>query len=153
MFKALLVPVDGSEPSAAAVELALQVAAEDHAALHFVYVLEIDKIAAATVPVSMNPEVIFDAARSAGEEILATAKARAQKSGLAPATRLLEGDCVEAVLKYAGDNAADLLVIGSHSRGGIARALLGSVAEGILRRSPIPVLVTHAPPAERAAPT
>jgi len=57
----------------------------------------------------------------------------------------LEGDCVGALLDLAERMNADLIVVGSHGRGGISRAILGSVAEGILRRSAMPVLVMHAP--------
>ncbi|HLW38125.1 MAG TPA: universal stress protein [Candidatus Eremiobacteraceae bacterium] len=147
MFANIVVPIDGSEPAAAAIDLALRMVKEQRAALSFIYVLEIEKLAIATVPVSMNPELIFDEARKAAEEILTGAKARAKKAGVEADVRLLEGDCVDSVLQFARDNKSELIVIGSHGRTGITRALLGSVAEGIIRRAPVPVLVTHPPQA------
>lgn len=146
MFATIVVPIDGSEPAAAAIDLALRMVKEQRAALSFIYVLEVEKLAIATVPVSMNPELIFEEARKAAEEILAGAKARAKKAGVEARVRLLEGDCVDSVLQFAHDGKSDLIVIGSHGRKGISRALLGSVAEGIIRRAPIPVLVTHPAP-------
>jgi len=145
MFANIVVPIDGSEPAAVAIDLALRMVKEQHAALSFIYVLEIEKLAIATVPVSMNPELIFDEARKAAQEILTGAKTRAKKAGVEADVRLLEGDCVDSVLQFARDNKSELIIIGSHGRTGITRALLGSVAEGIIRRAPVPVLVTHPP--------
>ena len=54
------------------------------------------------------------------------------------------GSPVGEVVKAAKDWPADLIVIGSHGRGGIRRALLGSVAEGVMRQAPCPVLVVRA---------
>ena len=54
------------------------------------------------------------------------------------------GSPVTEIVKAAKDWPADLIVIGSHGRGGIRRALLGSVAEGVMRQAPCPVLVVRA---------
>ena len=145
MFKDILVPVDGSAPSDAAVKLAAKVAAGEHAKVTFAHVVEIGKLAAMAAPSSLDPAFALDAARTAGEELLARAKASAASAHLKVATILLEGDTVEALLDLTRSQTFDLIIVGSHGRGGISRAILGSVAEGILRRASIPVLVTHAP--------
>jgi nucleotide-binding universal stress UspA family protein len=49
------------------------------------------------------------------------------------------------IARAAKDWSADLIIIGSHGRSGIRRALLGSVAEGVMRNAPCPVLVVRAP--------
>ena len=49
-----------------------------------------------------------------------------------------------AILQAASEWGADLIVIGSHGRDGLTRALLGSVAEGVMRQAPCPVLVVKA---------
>jgi nucleotide-binding universal stress UspA family protein len=145
VFKDILVPVDGSAPSDAAVKLAAKVAADEHAKVTFAHVVEIGKLAAMAAPSSLDPAFALDAARSAGEELLARAKASAASAHLKVTTILLEGDTVEALLDFTRSQTFDLIIVGSHGRGGISRAILGSVAEGILRRASIPVLVTHAP--------
>ena len=54
----------------------------------------------------------------------------------------------KGLIEFAGNHHAELLVIGTHSRNLLSRVLLGSVAEGVVRRSPIPVLVVPNSPAE-----
>ena len=52
---------------------------------------------------------------------------------------------VEEVVALATDELADLVVIGSHGRGGVGRVLLGSVADRVIRLAPCPVLTVRAP--------
>lgn len=145
MFHNILVPVDGSPPSDAAITLALKVAADEGATVTFAHALEVARLAAMASPSSIDPSFAIEAAHTAAKDILERAKDHAAGSKLTVSTVLLEGDCVPALLALAKERKVDLIIVGSHGRGGISRALLGSVAEGILRRSPIPVLVTHAP--------
>ena len=53
---------------------------------------------------------------------------------------LLEGDVAQCVLDFADKKHIDLFVLGTHGRGGLGKALMGSVAEKVFRRSPVPVL-------------
>jgi nucleotide-binding universal stress UspA family protein len=145
VFHNILVPVDGSAPSDSAAALAVKVAADEKATITFAHVVEVAKLAAVASSSSMDPTFAVDAARTAGQEILDAARAKASSATLSISTVLLEGDTVSAILDQARDREVDLIIVGSHGRGGIQRAILGSVAEGILRRSPVPVLVTHAP--------
>jgi nucleotide-binding universal stress UspA family protein len=66
-----------------------------------------------------------------------------ERLSLAPSTlEFVEvGTPATAITRAANDWPADLIVIGSHGRGGMRRALLGSVAEGVMRNSPCPVVV------------
>jgi len=53
---------------------------------------------------------------------------------------LLEGPVAESLLQQAGHNHTDLIVVGTHGRGGLGKVFLGSVAEKVFRQSPVPVL-------------
>ena len=53
---------------------------------------------------------------------------------------LLEGDIAQAILDFAHQKQIDVIVVGTHGRGGLGRALMGSVAENVFRHSPVPVL-------------
>ncbi len=70
---------------------------------------------------------------------------RMRKAGIDTTALLVHGTTVEAILQEASDVAADLIVVGSHGRGAMYKLLVGSVSEGILHKSPLPVLVipTH----------
>jgi nucleotide-binding universal stress UspA family protein len=69
-----------------------------------------------------------------------------QRLSLAPSTlEFVEvGTPATAITRAAKDWPADLIVIGSHGRSGMRRAMLGSVAEGVMRNAPCPVLVVRA---------
>jgi len=145
MFTKILVPVDGSAQSDAAVDLALGLAAETKASVVFIHAVELSKIAAIAAPSAIDPSLAIDAACAAGQSILDDAKRKAMRAAVPAIAELIEDQCVASVTLAARQHKADLIVLGSHGRGGIKRALLGSVAEGILRQSAIPVLVCHAP--------
>src|SRR5579872_728142 len=145
MFNKIVVPVDGSEPSNAAVDLALRIAAEIKIPIAFVHAVELSRIAALSGPSSIDPSIAIDAACQAGEAILKEAKEKAAAAGVSATSELMQDECVRSVLGAVRQSKADLIVVGSHGRSGIARALLGSVAEGILRHSSVPVMVCHAP--------
>ncbi|MBV8082541.1 MAG: universal stress protein [Candidatus Eremiobacteraeota bacterium] len=149
VFTSLFVPVDGSEPSDAATALALRLAADQKAALTFVNVIETNKILASVMPGQgfADPAPAIDALRAAGKQMLADAVSKAQTAGVKAASQLLEGDCVPCIVSMAQQSGADLIVIGSHGRGGLTRLVLGSVAEGVLRHCKTPVLIVKAPAA------
>jgi nucleotide-binding universal stress UspA family protein len=58
---------------------------------------------------------------------------------------LLEGNALQAILEYAESTEEGLVVVGSHGHGVIASVLIGSVAEGVVRKAQIPALVVPAP--------
>lgn len=66
--------------------------------------------------------------------------------GIPVATLVRQGVAVSVILGAISDLGSDLVVLGTHGRTGLRRIVLGSVAEGVVRRSPVPVLVIPAPP-------
>jgi nucleotide-binding universal stress UspA family protein len=77
-----------------------------------------------------------------GRRLLATFAERAPREPL-PKQFLPAGKPVEEIVRTAKDWGADLIVVGSHGRAGVQRALLGSVAEGVMRAAPCAVLVVR----------
>jgi nucleotide-binding universal stress UspA family protein len=148
VFRSLFVPIDGSEPSDAATALALKLAADQNAAMTFVNVVEVDKVLASVLPGQgySDPAPAIDAMRAAGNDMLKNAVGQAQSAGIKARSELIEGNCVPCIIEAAKTAGADLIVIGSHGRGGLTRLVLGSVAEGVLRHCSIPVLITKASP-------
>jgi nucleotide-binding universal stress UspA family protein len=142
-YKRILVPVDGSAPASRGMAEAVKLAKENRARLLLVHVVE--EYPALAMPesgVAVTP--MIDAMKDAGKRVLAGCVKRLARSGVKPETTMVEntsGGITRTVLGQAKRWKADLIVIGSHGRGGVARALMGSDAESIARESPVPVLV------------
>jgi nucleotide-binding universal stress UspA family protein len=139
MFTSILTPVDGSPPSDAAVKLAIAMAKEYKAKLLFLH--------AVAVPLPVHDaggfarEQMVQEERTHGDEILAGAMKLAKDAGVVAETELVGGSVSEAVLTAADEHGCDVIVMGTHGRTGIARAVLGSKTADVLSRSPLPVLV------------
>ena len=142
VFRGLLVPVDGSEQSNAATALAIRIAGDQKAFVTFVNVVEVEKIIASVIPGNKfaDPTPAIEQLRAAGAELLRAAIAKAQEAGVQAHSQMAEGDCVETVVELAKTTGSDLIVLGTHGRKGLERLVLGSVAEGVARKSPVPVL-------------
>lgn len=61
-------------------------------------------------------------------------------------TATATGQVVDRILEYVSKNRIDMIVMGTHGRGGVGHLLLGSVAERVVQRSPVPVLTVHGKP-------
>ena len=143
MFNTILVAVDESEAAREAFELACKLAQEDHAALVLLNVIDVSKLIAASGYDAPYPEQTLDIMRTAGQQLLDARKVTAEKNGITVTTALGEGDAVDEILRVANENGAGLICVGTHGRQGLARLFIGSVAEGVLRRSDVPVLTVR----------
>ncbi|MBV8162937.1 MAG: universal stress protein [Candidatus Eremiobacteraeota bacterium] len=139
MFTSILTPVDGSPPSDAAVKLAIAMAKAYKAKLLFLH--------AVAIPLPVHDaggfarEQIVQEEQTRGDEILGEAMKLAKDAGVAAQTQLVGGSVSEAVLTAADEHGCDVIVMGTHGRTGIARAVLGSKTADVIARSPLPVLV------------
>lgn len=146
MFKHILVATDGSAASEHAAQLAVDLARTHGAKLTAVFV--VDPYPYMGVG-EINP-LGFQAYMSAAQQHAASAHAQVEalcKRGgatIALQARLVENvGAATGIVETAKTEEADLLVIGSHGRSGLARLFLGSVATKVVAESPIPVLVTR----------
>ncbi len=145
-FSKILVAVDFSDDSAAALEMGMRLARGLSAELHIVHSyrlpVEVFSPYGLALPASVMPEI-----RRAGEEGLRQEVERAAQGGVEAIGHLREGPAAEAIAETARDLGADLLVLGTRGRTGLAHVVLGSVAERTLRIAPCPVLTVKAKPA------
>ncbi len=152
MYEKILVPVDGSPTSQRGLDEAIKLAGLTggricvfHAIDEFVYSAGIDGFGgAAAIGAGMIPEI-----RKGGERLLEEAKLRVEASGLAAETAMastIDGRISDLTIAQAKAWEADLIVLGTHGRRGVGRALMGSDAEQILRQAPVPVLLVRAAP-------
>jgi nucleotide-binding universal stress UspA family protein len=148
MFKNILVATDFSEPSSAATGLAVDLATTLGSALTLVHVFDLPGYAYAGTPFTIVDLLapVEEAAQAELDRALESVKRRV------PAARamLRRGAPWQEILRAIEESRADLVVLGTRGRQGVTRALLGSVAEKVVRMSPVPVLTLQAPPrAER----
>jgi len=97
-------------------------------------------------PGSVTPEYWqewHDRAEAHAEDVFESARAMAEEYGRHVQTALEFGDPDDVILEYADDHDVDRIVMGSHCRAGAERFLLGSVAETVVRRAPVPVVVVR----------
>lgn len=161
MFRAIMVPHDGTEASGHALPWAITAAgpagtAGPRAALHLVHVPEPAVPPAALMgdAVMMTVTLPTDAAATRRTLDALATRLRAE-TGLAATAAVDESQSpAKALRAYAKTHAIDLIVMSTHARGGIERAMLGSVADELVRESGLPVLLTRRrelPPAAVAA--
>lgn len=141
MYDRILVPTDGSADTERAVEHAAELAVAHGAELRAVYV--VNSATFAGLPMETSWEGIDDVLREEGESALERVEEVVAKYGVPVETRLLEGSPSRRIVEYAESEDCDLVVMGTHGRGGIDRLLLGSVAEGVVRASSVPVLTVR----------
>lgn len=130
----ILCPIDYSEGGHFALNYAASLAKESDADLHIVYCCEEVPPYETGFGGAILPPIDLDAELRELEKIVPT------KENVRYQHKVLKGSPVDELVKYAEDHEIDLIVMGTHGRTGLSRLLMGSVAEGVLRRSPCPVL-------------
>jgi nucleotide-binding universal stress UspA family protein len=141
-FGTLLVATDMSEQSRAALDWAIGLARPLGArvvvlhayALPLVGILDASLLVDATTATRLSNEA---------QAALDAEVARVSGRGVPVEGQLREGDPREVLPQAAAEAKASVLVVGSHGRRGLQRALLGSVAEAVTRTSPVPVIVVR----------
>lgn len=139
MSDRILVPYDGSEPAEAALEYAFETFPEASVTALYVVPIPEDYWTA----FGDTEQRSIERSRERGEEILEEATAIATEHDRELQTDIDTGKPDRTIISRAEDKDYDTIVIGSHGREGVSRILLGSVAENVVRRSPIPVVVVR----------
>jgi nucleotide-binding universal stress UspA family protein len=145
MYKRILVPVDGSAASTQGLNEAIDLASHLKARLQLAHVVE---------PwVMVTPETITatvhhaaDVIRSVGRALLDECAKKVASAGVEVDVELIEttgSSAGEWIIRMAGEIKADLIVCGTHGRRGVRRLIMGSDAEYIVRRAPVPVLLVR----------
>jgi len=132
MFTRILVPTDFSASSAAALDYARMLAAQFGASLHLLHVLENGFL----LPTVADPQTVETGTLRQLRELLTTEDLKRGAVSV-----VLRSDAVaDEIVTYARSNGIDLIVMGTHGRGGLAHLLKGSVAERVVRTAPCMVL-------------
>ena len=142
MFKKIICPVDFSDTSMNAAENAIQFALENKAELTFIHVIDIKAIQNIG---DLSGGGINELNFLLEEEkpILKKLKEKSEKNGIKVKTILTHGEPISAILDTIKDGGYDLIIMGTHGKTGLTRLVLGSIAENVLRKSEVPVLLYH----------
>ena len=144
-LKTILVPTDFSEPSTAALDYAKQLADRFDASIHVLHVVQDparQPWVLETYGVS-SLDVLADITTQAQKDLehaLPETERRKYKAELVTGVGSPSGE----IMNYAQKNNVDLIVMGTHGRGALAHAILGSVTERVVRFAPCPVLTVRA---------
>ncbi|XZG68726.1 universal stress protein [Chitinibacteraceae bacterium HSL-7] len=145
MYQRILVPIDDSDTSRVAVQEAARLAGEQRAEIRLVHVIDLAQFAWSTNEFLDVPQ-LQSALRASGEKVLAESAAGLAASGIHATTALLEawgGNLAQMIVEDAQTWPAELIVMGTHGYGGLTHLLMGSVAEGVMRITPVPVLLVR----------
>jgi len=153
MFEKILVPLDGSDHSAQALEKAVQIAKKFSGKVTLIYAYSVSMqpiilpepttLSSPTIPILTAAEIsrVVEAARTTGERILKDGEAKAKTEGVAVKAMLVEGHAVQEIVRTAKEDNFDLIVMGARGVSHIRSLLLGSVSDGVIHHALCPVLV------------
>ena len=149
MFNRVIVPLDGSPTAAQALPAAERLAQLAGAPLHLVSVIDLFPMSAMSgtwawggyADLSLNDEIV-ESERVAAEAYLKQAQVDVMSRGHEVTVELLSGAPVQEIL--ASTRLDDVIVMATHGRGGLSRWFLGSVAEAVIRRATVPVMLIRA---------
>jgi len=155
-IKKILLPADASECSKKALAYALSFAKQYKARLVGLHVIDQRWEEQARDAFAAIGQDAIQTVRQGYEEearrILQEVADVAAQAGIAVETRIVTGLPFEEIVRVGRELPADIIIMGTHGRTGVSHALLGSVAENVVRNSPCPVLVVRLEEGELVAP-
>ncbi|RQH01982.1 universal stress protein [Natrarchaeobius oligotrophus] len=140
MYDRILVPTDGSSEVERALEYAFDLARAHDASIRAIYV--VNAAGYGGLPMETAWEGISDALREEGRAAVDRVEELAPDD-VTVETAVLEGSPSRVIVEEATPLECDLVVMGTHGRGGIDRLLLGSVTERVVRSAAVPVLTVN----------
>jgi len=138
--------VDGSHTSGLGLDKAIRLAKDQRAALCVVHVVDERVITQNLDSAGVEVDQLLASLRAGGRQILARAEAKARTQRVRVKAVLVENilrSVADVIIGQARKWRADLIVIGTHGRRGVSRLVMGSDAEGVVRSTPVPVLLVR----------
>ncbi len=148
-----MVPLDGSEHSLKALNVAIQLAKKFKSKITLIHAYSVvSRVIVAPEPTTLTPPMapvvtplevskVAEAARKTGNNILADGEEKVKAEGIQVETLLKEGNIVQEIVNAAREGNFDLIVMGARGISKIKELLLGSVSDGVIRHASCPVLV------------
>ena len=144
MYKHILVPVDGSTASMAAIDKAAGLARAYGVPVTAIFVIDPYPFTGVGADFAYGQDQYLNAARAEAGAAIEAANQRLQAAGVQVDSRVVESHAVwRGILEAAGAVGADLIVMGSHGRRGLEKLVLGSVAQSVLSHTKVNTLVVR----------
>ena len=140
--KIILVPVDFSQHSEAALDYAVELSVKLGAKVHLLNVIGVPAMGVPELGVALTASFIESIVKESQAALDKLADARRSKATIGDAM-LRTGDARDVILQTAEEVGAELIVMGTHGRRGVGRMLLGSIAEAVVRTASCPVLTVR----------
>lgn len=146
MFDRILIPTDGSDAVRPAVEMALNLAETHDAMLHVLFIVDQPTSVSGAGGGFSGLDNLLNELEEKGHQTTDAIAEQANASDIETETAVRRGNPHDDILTYANEHDIDVIVMGTHGRTGVKRALVGSVTENVVRHSEIPVLTVHREP-------
>lgn len=135
-IKKILVPIDGSKNSFRGLDYAIYLARQCGSTVTGLNVIPFYPKSLLLTPISYEKELINKA-----KEFMTKAKIRCAQNGIAFNEKIMDGHEVEEIMAFATEKNFDLIIMGARGLGSVKEVFLGSVSNGVLHKSKIPVLI------------
>lgn len=140
-YRNIVIATDGSEDTQRAISYGIEISKLTGAIVYALHVVDTRSTISENWTIDKN--LFYDMMRSDGEKILSKIKKIGEDSGIEIKGVLLEGDPSNEIINFAENNKMSLIVMGTLGKTGLDKFLLGSVAEKVVRRSKVPVMVVR----------
>ncbi|QLG62307.1 universal stress protein [Halorarum salinum] len=138
MYDDVLLPVDGSDGTGAALAHAESLGTTYGATVHVLHVADTNRDSVTTLAAGNTVDVLSEKGTELVEEVSA-----ALDPAVSRRTEVLQGDPHDTIVDYANEYGIDLIVMATHGRRGLERFLLGSVTDRVVRTADVPVLTVR----------
>lgn len=138
----ILVPTDFSDYADQAVDYAIELATTLEARLTFLHTIHLTPLAMGEMG-AMSIVPYLEEIETDAQQRMEALLNRVHQEGLQGETVIVHGVPFQSIIETVKDKNVDLIVMGTHGRTGLTHALMGSVAEKVVRLAPCPVLVTR----------
>ena len=135
-IRKILVPMDGSKNSFRGLDYAIHLARQCSATVTGINIIPFYPKSLLLTPISYEKELAKKA-----KELMIKAKVRCAQNGIVFSEKITDGHEAEEIVGFAGDKKFELIVIGARGLGSVKEVFLGSVSNGVLHKSKIPVLI------------
>jgi nucleotide-binding universal stress UspA family protein len=142
-YDRIMIPTDGSDCAAAAVDHGIAIGKKYEATVHVVNVVDIRAMSGTSEAPLQND--LLETTEEQGEDATEAVAERAREAGLDVTTALEKGTPAVSLLDYADENGIDLIAMGTHGRRGLDRYFLGSTTTRVVRTAEMPVLSVRSP--------